>query len=163
MNRIRWISPRSCGGFTLLEVMVAIAILGLTLTGIMVVFSNSLQGIGKTELYTEGVLVAREAIERMMILPDMQEGFSSGVYNDMFRWEVQIIKRDTAVEAEKNELIDSIGPSLPLSWLEEESPLSLYEIIVDVTWPGTGYPGHVTLRTLQARVEIPELLMEAQE
>jgi prepilin-type N-terminal cleavage/methylation domain-containing protein len=145
-------------GFTLLEVMVAVAILGLVVTGIMYVFSNALKGIGKTELYTEGVLVAREAMERTLIQPFLEEGISSGTFNDVFQWEVSILLRETAVESDTLDLAEAAGVTLPIDWMQEESPLRLYEVVVDVTWPDTGYPGHVSLRTLSARVELPDTL-----
>ena len=139
-------------GFTLLEVMVAIAILALVVSGIMQVFTQSLKGIGRSELYTEGVLVAREIIEEALLDSTLQPGESSGVENDVFEWRMEVIPRDIASETEVMAADQSL-PSLPIEWLEESSPLHLYEIRVEVTWPSTGYPGRVKLSTLSARVE----------
>jgi len=141
-----------------MEVMVAVAILGLVVTSVMYVFSNSLKGIGKAELYTEGVMVAREAMERILLRPTLEEGTYEGVVRDNFQWTVQVMPRETAVEAFNAEFTEGSGGAMPLDWLQEDTLVRLYEITVTVIWPDSGYPGRVQFSTLSTRVEIPDVL-----
>ena len=76
--------PGKCSGFTLMEVMVAVAVMGITLIGLMHIFSSLLSGIGKTELYAEGTLVAREVLERSLIGKNLEEGIYTGEVKQMF-------------------------------------------------------------------------------
>lgn len=135
-----------------MEVMVAVAIMGITLVGIMHVFSSLLSGIGKTELYNEGTLVAREVLERYLIQKTLEEGVFNGEVNSMFQWELTITRRETSLDLQEGiEKMNADG-SLPIDWLEEESPLEMYELTVNVSWPDTPFPGRVLLSTLRAVV-----------
>lgn len=140
-------------GFTLMEVMVALAILGISLVGIMHVFSSLLSGIGKSEFYAEGTLVAREVIERYLLEKEVEEGEFTGEVNEVFQWILTITRRETALDLQEGQVLMEEGAGqLPINWLEEDSPLEMYELVVTVTWPETAYPGRVQLRTLRGVV-----------
>lgn len=151
-----------CSGFTLMEVMVAIAVMGITLIGLMHIFSSLLSGIGKTELYAEGTLVAREVLERSLIGKNLEEGIYTGEVKQMFLWELVVTQRETALDFERGliELEESSTAALPINWLEENSPLKMYELSVTVKWPDTPYPGSVNLTTLRAIVNPEVEIME---
>lgn len=157
-----WKKSGACSGFTLMEVMVAIAVMGITLIGLMHIFSSLLSGIGKSELYAEGTLVAREVLERSMIGKTLEEGVYSGDVKQMFQWELIVRRRETALDLEKGliEMEESSAAVLPIDWLEENSPLKMFELSVTVTWPDTPYPGSVTLTTLRAIVNPDAEIME---
>ena len=140
-------------GFTLLEVMVAIAIMSLLLTGVMRIFSSSLTGIGKSQLHSEGVLIARQKIEESLINMSLQEGVETGVEDDLFRWKVEIIPQE--IEFADPETPDPVlgGPG---TWIQEDSPMIIYDVIVTVEWPEAAYPGWIQLQTLACRVEIDQ-------
>jgi prepilin-type N-terminal cleavage/methylation domain-containing protein len=147
-------------GFTLMEVMVAIAIMGVSLIGLMHIFSSLLSGIGKAELYAEGTMVAREVLERSLIGRRLEEGVYTGEVHDMFQWELIVTRRETAVDLQEGIMaMESSASVLPISWIEEESLLEMYELTVTVRWPDTPYPGNVTLTTLRALVN-PDLAEE---
>ncbi|HPQ41392.1 MAG TPA: prepilin-type N-terminal cleavage/methylation domain-containing protein [bacterium] len=144
---------RHNAGFTLMEVMIALAIMGVSLVGLLHVFSNLLSGIGKSELYAEGTLVAREVLERNLIEKKLEEGIFSGEVNDMFQWTLVVTRRETALDLQEGQvLMEESGGGLPINWLEEESPLEMYELVVTVIWPETPYPGQVQLATLRGIV-----------
>ncbi|MBN1297606.1 prepilin-type N-terminal cleavage/methylation domain-containing protein [bacterium] len=142
-------------GFTLMEVMVALAILSVSLVGLMHVFSSLLAGIGKSELYAEGTLVAREVLERNLIEKNLEEGIYTGEVNEMFQWTLVVTRRETALDLQEGQAVmqESQG-HLPIDWLEDDSPLEMYEIVVTVVWPETPYPGQIQLATLRGIVNM---------
>lgn len=142
-------------GFTLLEVMIALAILTLVLTGIMQIFSNSLIGIGKSELHTEGTLVARQILENYLLLPDIEEGVYTGIEGDYYQWTVGVRRRDTTGDLQEAAAEEQNG-ALPIDWLDEDSLVVLYEIAVDVSWNEASYPGRVKLVTMATRYDLPD-------
>ena len=146
-------------GFTLLEVMVAVAILAMALAGIMHAFTGSLRGIGKADLYTQGVQIARSRMEEQMLKFDMEEGIFTGTTEDVFNWSVSVVRRETAAQTEYDRTTDAENV-LPLDWLEEDSPMVIYEIETVVEWPDASYPGRVKLITLISRIVPEELEQE---
>ncbi len=153
---------RSNKGFTLLEVMVAMAILALVLTGIMQIFSNSLIGIGKSELHTEGTLVARRILESYLLIPDIEEGVYTGIEGDYYQWTVGVRRRETAGDMQEAAVEEQQG-ALPIDWLDEESLVVLYEIAVEVSWNEASYPGRVKLVTMATRFDLKDEEQEGSE
>ncbi|MBN1552802.1 type II secretion system protein [bacterium] len=151
MKRIERSSDLAGKGFTLLEIMVAIAILSLVLVGVMHIFTSSLKGVSQSKLYTEGLMVAQQAMESLLINPRLEPGTYSGSYNDTFIWEAEVVERATPAQ-ETIPPDDANSNQMYLDWVEEESTLKLFEVIVRVSWPETGYPGHAQLSTLYAYV-----------
>lgn len=136
-------------GFTLLEIMVALAILALVISSVMSIFSSALTGISKSDLTSEGVLVARNVMESHLLLPELQEGDYSGEVGDLFRWHVDVVSRN--VMTEESEPLGS-DDTLPIDWLQDDSPLEIFELHVTVEWPDASYPGTVSLTTIQTRI-----------
>jgi len=162
MIHIELEEPDTIKGFTLLEVMVALAILGMVLTGVMHVFSNSLAGIGKSELHTDGTLVARQVMEEFLLNPELEEGMYTGEMSETFLWQTEVVLRP--VETEDMDLdVDQNENQIPIDWLEEETPVLIYEIDVTVTWPDANYAGRVNLTTLLAKINPESDEEDAQE
>ncbi len=155
MTRFHHMPVKCMTGFTLMEIMVALAILSIALVGVMHVFTSSLTGIGKSELYTEAALVARQVMEAKLIDPNLAEGTEVGTYLDIFDWELDVV-RQPVVTGDDMDSLPSDQPMPVIDWLEEESPVVLYELTVTVSWPNAGYPGQFTLKTLSTRVEPEE-------
>ncbi|GEM_PF-1250713 len=137
-------------GFTLLEVMVALAIMALAVSSIMGIFSTALAGITKSDLHSEGILIARNVLEEHLLKPDLKEGEYSGSKMDLFNWSVLVVPR-SFVTQEGEALSD--GEPLSIDWIQEKSALQMYELVVTVSWPNAAYPGSVTFTTLQARID----------
>ena len=69
-------------GFTLLEVLVAFAVLAVMLVPILQVFGG---GLGMTQTargYAEGVLLARSKLAELGVAKDLREGESSGEFEE---------------------------------------------------------------------------------
>lgn len=76
----------SAGGFTLIEVLVALTVLSLSLAIIYAVFSASIRGNRVAEEYEQATLIAESKLNSMGIEEPIQEGSTSGNWNDRFRW-----------------------------------------------------------------------------
>lgn len=86
-------AARSCcgsAGFTLLEVMVSVAILGIGLLVIIQLFSGGLSLARATGDHTASVLLAREVMAETLLERPLEEGEKSGVTEDGFSWRVVV-------------------------------------------------------------------------
>lgn len=82
---------RSCQkGFTLLEVLVAVMILGLTLTALLQQFSVAQRAGIKSRDVTEAVMLAKEKLEEIKIEKDLSESTESGTFDNGYEWETII-------------------------------------------------------------------------
>src|SRR4030042_6250469 len=75
-------------GFTLIEVVVALAILGVGLTVIIELFSGGLRLARASMEYTKAVNYARIQMEEITVKPAVAEGTEEGEEDDkLFRWQ----------------------------------------------------------------------------
>ncbi len=81
-------------GFTLVEVVVALAILGIGLVVIMELFAGGLRLERTSEEYTQAVSYARMKMEEIALAESMQEGTEEGEFDKDFRWQVAVQKVD---------------------------------------------------------------------
>ena len=107
-------------GFTLIEVVVALAILGVGLTVIIELFSGGLR-VGRTSIeYTKAVNYARVKMEEIAMKPVVGEGTEEGESEDKtFRWQLGVKKVDLL----------SIDKSV-----DYKPPIELFQIKIDVFW-----------------------------
>ena len=128
-------SPPTQTGFTLLEVMIAIAILSFGILAIASMQTSSIYGNSVANRLTEGTSWAGNKMEELLTIPDTNAGLSSGhhgpetVMSGVSRYEVNW------------EVIDSVDPSNPL----EDAKL----IIVTVTWQYKENPKSTQLRCIR--------------
>ncbi len=102
----------SAAGFTLMEVIVSIAIIGISFVLVMQLFSGGLKASRRSCDYTRAVVHAKYKIEEVSLVP-VQD---SGEFEDGFKWESEIE---------------------PYGELEE-SPFDLLKIKIRVFWDDTG-------------------------
>jgi general secretion pathway protein I len=114
-NRRRRASGR---GFTLIEILIAFAILAVALAGLLRVFSGGLQATTRAERYGEAVLLARSVLERVGTEIAIQPGEQSGRGEDGAAWSVRM--RPLEVPGERN---------------GQASPYVPYEVAVTVVVP----------------------------
>jgi len=126
-------SPTRRGGFTLIEVLVAFAILALVLTALLRVFSTGLDSIGVAERYASATMLARSVLDEIGAEIPLVADELSGDAGDGFTWNVEIAR--SAV----------IAPIV-----DAESWLVPYDVAVTVTWEGGG---SLTLTTLRLASE----------
>jgi len=106
-------------GFTLLEVLVAMAILGIGLVVIIELFSGGLR-LGRTsEEYTKAVGYARMKLEEISMAKRLEEGIEEGEFDREYRWQVEVKK------------VDLLPPGRETSY---QPPVALYWVRIDVLW-----------------------------
>ncbi|MBI5236994.1 MAG: prepilin-type N-terminal cleavage/methylation domain-containing protein [Deltaproteobacteria bacterium] len=81
-------------GFTLLEVMAALAILGIGIVMVIQLFSGGLGLAKASDDYTRKVLVAKEKMADTLLTEKLKEGVTKGVTEDGFSWAVEISQYD---------------------------------------------------------------------
>ncbi len=76
----------SRGGFTLLEVIVALAILAAGLMGLLELLSGSLRLSEGARDVTAASVYASQRLEEALLAPKPAEGRESGLFGEKFRW-----------------------------------------------------------------------------
>ncbi len=116
---------RSSGGFTLIEILVAISVLSIALVVILQLFSGGLKAGRRSETYTKGVFHAREKMEEILLGTEFVEGVSEGEFEDDYRWQAEIIRLvdpDEEEEPEGKKLpVHTYNIKLNIFWQEGEN------------------------------------------
>ena len=81
---------RDRNGFTLLEVLVAMMILGISLGVILQQFALASRAGTASHDITRATVHAREMLEELKMLPDLYEGVEQGKFDDGFEWETTV-------------------------------------------------------------------------
>jgi general secretion pathway protein I len=125
-------------GFTLLEVIVALAILSVAFALAMELLAAGVRSAKASEDYTQAVLLARQKMAEVVVTPNLEGSAGGGDFDRGFHWysEVQ-----------------------PLSQEEEERdlPARLYQVRVRVTWPSRGAEKSLDLYTFRMAVDQEKL------
>jgi general secretion pathway protein I len=106
-------------GFTLLEVLIALAILGIGLTVIIELFSGGLRLGRASAEYTRAVNYARMKMEEVAMKPNIQDGTEEGEFDSTYHWQVGVKKMDLL----------SLGKDITIT-----PPVELFQIKVNVLW-----------------------------
>ena len=80
----------SPGGFTLLEVLVAIALLGIAITVVLQLFSADLRAIAASEEYVSAAAKAEAKMREVQDNDTLAEGSTSEITNDGYRLDVTV-------------------------------------------------------------------------
>jgi general secretion pathway protein I len=120
----------------LIEVVVALAILGVGLTVIIELFSGGLRLARASMEYTKAVNFARAKLEEITVKPTVGEGTGEGESDDKaFRWQVVVKKVDLL----------SIDKSV-----DYKPPIELFQVKVDVFWRSGSKERSTSLESLKA-------------
>jgi general secretion pathway protein I len=106
-------------GFTLIEVVVAMAILGIGITIILELFSGSLRLLRTSGEYTKAVNYARVKMEEITVKPTVNEGIEEGEFDGAYRWQVDV-KR-----------VDILPPRIETDF---KPPVELFQVKLIVLW-----------------------------
>ncbi len=91
-------SARASGehGFSLLEVIVALAIMAAGFTAVLNLFSSSIRSVGMSDQYLQAVTLANSKLSEMELL-DFKTETTSGVFEkeSRFRWDMTVRPHDT--------------------------------------------------------------------
>ena len=120
------------GGFTLIEVVIALAILGIGLTVIIELFSGGLRLGRASAEYTKAVNYARTKMEEIAMKPDVEEGTDEGEFDPTYHWQVGIKK------------IDLLSPGKDRTFTP---PVELFQVKVNVLWKSGSKERSATFET----------------
>jgi general secretion pathway protein I len=119
-------------GFTLIEVLVAFAILALTLIVLLQVFGTGLRTVDASERYLMATMLARSVLDDLGVETPVVPGERSGEIGDGYRWTMQIAPSRT---------IAPVG-----SGDQRQVP---YEVTVEISLNGRPVTTLTTLRLAQ--------------
>ena len=108
------------GGFTLLEILVAISIMAICLTVILQLFSGGLKAGRLSDDYTKGVFHAREIMEEILLSDALAEGLSEGRFNDSYAWTAEVMRVEQTEEEESKLPLDTFIIKVHVTWGETE-------------------------------------------
>ncbi|WP_343883096.1 type II secretion system protein [Rhodanobacter caeni] len=125
-------SPRAsrAAGFTLLEVLAAIALLGIAFAVLMQVAGGAIGLTGQAADASQAAMWARSKLDSAYVVEPLQPGRSSGRFNRKFQWQLNV----TPWHAE--------GATDPTS-------LQLYQLDLQVSWGAAAHPHTANFRTLR--------------
>lgn len=121
---------RFAAGFTLLEVVVAMAIVGLGIVTLLEVFSSGLRLGARSAIRTEVMNSGRQVMDELLARRDLPDGAERGALDQRSRWQltVQPAKQDP------DEL------TLSNDW-------ELKDVALEITVTDAGRERHVELKT----------------
>jgi general secretion pathway protein I len=119
-------------GFTLIEVLVAAAVLGITVSALFGLFSKSLFNIGRVEDLHRYELAAQNVMNRVLLLSTLPAGGQAEGVLDASgaRWNV------------------TVQPWAPAD-LESKPAEAILRVAVAVTWPGRSIPRRIQIEALK--------------
>lgn len=122
---------RTQHGFSLLEVLVAFAILALSLGVLMQIFSRALGTTALSETYSRAATLAEAKLNSVGLNIPLEEGVHSGEPEDGMDW------------------VLSIEPYQPSGWVGENPARPAYRITAVASWPSTSGSRQVTLSSIR--------------
>jgi prepilin-type N-terminal cleavage/methylation domain-containing protein len=117
-------------GFTLLEVVVAMTIVGIGVVTLLEIFSSGLRLGSRSSAETEAMTYGRQAMDEILLRQKIEEGAQQGSLNERTRWKLGI------------EPVRESSDTLSLS-----SAWELKEITLDMRVTDAGRDRTVELRT----------------
>ena len=125
----RYVLQRS-QGFTLIETLVAVAVLAISLVVVLQLFSGGLKSGKLSDEYTRGIFYAREKMEELLLSDKLEDGVSEGEFEDGYRWEAEILRLEVTEE-------------------DEKLPFESFGIRVEVIWDTGGGDKHFEIATIR--------------
>ena len=131
-------SSASCQrGFTLLEILLAISILGVAVTVIMQQFSAGMKIARMSQSYTAATIYAKQKLEELQVEEEMREKEESGDFEDGYYYRVSIMPYEDYIEDEEDsEIFDLL-------------PLEMYRLESVVWWKEGEKEKSIALATLK--------------
>jgi prepilin-type N-terminal cleavage/methylation domain-containing protein len=77
-------------GFTLLEVVVAMTIVGIGVVTLLEIFSSGLRLGSRSSTATQAMAYGRQAMDEILLRRKIEEGAQQGVFNDQTRWRLGV-------------------------------------------------------------------------
>jgi general secretion pathway protein I len=100
-------------GFTLLEIVVAMAIVSIGIVAVLQIFSLGLRLAGASAGRTNAVAYSREAIDSFLVRKSFDTGGDGGTFGRTLRWQVDVDPiRDDSQDAPANWQVTEITMTL---------------------------------------------------
>ena len=132
-------------GYSLLEVIVAFALLALALTLLLGSLSGAARQVHNADLRTRAMLHAQSLLAATGIEQPLQEGRSQGDWEDgRYRWELQV-----------EPYVDARASALPQAAATTVSGPTLAQLTLQVRW-GEGNGERLQWRSLRLEPNTPE-------
>lgn len=106
-------------GFTLIEVVVSLALLGIGLMVIIELFSGGLRLGRASEEFTKATHHGRMKLDELALKPPLEEGVEEGEIDQTYRWRVET-KRVNLLPFERD--------------TDFQPPVELFHVKVDILW-----------------------------
>jgi len=170
-------------GFSLLEVLVAFAILAIALGVIMRIFSTGLHNVTVGEDYTRAILLAQSKLASLGADESLRPGEQTGAFDEGYRWRVTVQPYDMRQELSQQEqqgtrstligqktgqgqatggaqrkfgtLGDAFAASGLLGGVLGGPQVTPYQVVVQVSWGSSGQQRSVSLTTLRLLPQQP--------
>jgi prepilin-type N-terminal cleavage/methylation domain-containing protein len=110
-------------GFTLLEVLVAIALLGIAITVVLQLFSANLRAIAASEDYVSAIIKAEAKMRDVLDNQDISEKSWSETTDDGYRIDVSIY--DAMKDRTENLQVRLLEINLIIRWIKDTKERSL--------------------------------------
>ena len=131
MNR-KLPAERSNAGFTLLEVLVAMTIVGLGVVTLLEVLSQGLRLGSRSSLYTESITAAEQIMDEFLLRKELSDGTVRGNAENQTRWVLEVRRVEN-----------------PLEPRALSSPWEIKEVTLDFAAGGGVRPASIQLKTLR--------------
>ena len=115
-------------GFTLVEIIVALAILALSLNVILPAISDGLWRTGEAEAQAEAASLARSLLAQAGSALTLKGGAAAGQFDNGFRWQLQVA---------------------PYGSADQAVPVRAYRVVAEVIWGEAPREHSVALSTLR--------------
>lgn len=137
-------------GFTLIEMVAAFVIFAIGFGILLQILSTCLHTTAQSAEYTHAALCAQSVLDIQGVGEPLQEGDSSGRFDDTYSWQLHITRIDPPpVEQPTAGLPNDTNAQAPQQTQLAEN-LDLYQLVLDVSWGNALLQHHarfVTLRT----------------
>ncbi len=114
--------PRTSGGFTLLEVMLAFVVFALSFATVLEIMAGSMRSVRRASDDTEVALIAQSVIDQVGTEIPLEEGEFSGIALERYQWQLGV------------HLYASSGDDGRTQTLADLSGVELYKVDLDIDW-----------------------------
>jgi general secretion pathway protein I len=121
-------APQRRAGFTLVEIIVALAILALSLDVILPAISDALWRTGEAEAQAEAASLGRSLLAQAGTAVPLNNGAAAGQFENGFRWRLEVT---------------------PYGSADQTMPLRAYKVVAEVFWDDARHERSVALTTLR--------------
>ncbi|PID73450.1 MAG: hypothetical protein CSB33_03520 [Desulfobacterales bacterium] len=135
-------------GFTLLEVLVAMMILGISITLLMQVFSGGLQAVYKAAGYSRAADHGREKMAQLMLPAEIQPGEYAGAFGDGYRWKARITPVSVTFLS-SSPVLPGAAADVPLTALIANETRGLFQVRLWIFWTDGGHRRDMVFSTLR--------------